>query len=248
MDSQNKLLEILCAQASEKHKAFHSKLTPNNREVLGVKTPILRAIAKEFKKEGRDKAFLEFYLKKKHEILNAEIEMLLSITLSARVREIRDSAEFGAFLDFAKFLSENLKSWASCDVFLPKLRAEFCEKYFLFLLDLSGDRREFVARLGIVEMLAFIPQKSNEILAHLSQIESRFYYVNMAIAWVFSIVFIKENARDLADSKLYKLLKSRKLAPFIHNKTISKICDSHRVDKNIKEKLKMLRIKTQKQK
>lgn len=106
------------------------------------------------------------------------------------------------------------------------------------MLELSANKGEFISRLGIVGMLAFIPQKSSKILEHLQNIDSEFYYINMTIAWVFSIIFIKENT--LTDSIIYKALKSNSLKPFIHNKTISKICDSLRVDKDTKDALKTL--------
>ncbi|RDU52580.1 hypothetical protein CQA49_07580 [Helicobacter sp. MIT 00-7814] len=169
--------------------------------------------------------------------------MLLSIVLSERAREASNKEKFCEFLNLAKLLSWNLRSWASCDIFTPKIRQEFCEEYFNFLLELSANKGEFISRLGIVGMLAFIPQKSSKILEHLQKIDSEFYYVNMAIAWVFSIIFIKENARILADSAVYKVLKNRTLAPFVHNKTISKICDSYRVNKDTKDILKTLRVK-----
>lgn len=130
LDSKQKLLEFLKAQASKKYKDFHTKLTPNNREILGVNVPCLRSIAKELKKQGQDKAFLEFYLKNNNEILYAEIEMLLSIVLSAH--EINNKQEFCEFIKPTRLLSKNLRSWASCDIFTPKVGQEFCEEYFNF--------------------------------------------------------------------------------------------------------------------
>lgn len=59
----------------------------------------------------------------------------------------------------------------------------------------------------------------------------------MAIAWLLSICYIKYPEITL------KYLKSGDLDNFTYNKTISKICESLRVSKETKEKLKKLKRK-----
>ena len=61
------------------------------------------------------------------------------------------------------------------------------------------------------------------------------YYVKMAISWLLSICYIKYPSNTL------NYLKSANLDKFTYNKTISKICDSKRIEKKEKEKLKLLR-------
>ena len=60
------------------------------------------------------------------------------------------------------------------------------------------------------------------------------YYVNMAIAWLLSIFYIKY------PEKTIMILENKKLDIWIHNKTISKIRDSYRVTKDKKDYLKTL--------
>ena len=61
------------------------------------------------------------------------------------------------------------------------------------------------------------------------------YYIRMAIAWLVAECFIKYPEVTLAYMKVSKLLK------WTFNKTISKICDSYRVDEETKEMLKKMR-------
>ena len=63
------------------------------------------------------------------------------------------------------------------------------------------------------------------------------YYVQMAAAWCLAEVFIK------FDGAGQQLLESGRLSKFIHNKTISKIRDSYRVPKDVKDALLELKIK-----
>ena len=58
----------------------------------------------------------------------------------------------------------------------------------------------------------------------------------MAIAWLLSVCFIKYRANTL------ELLKSKKLSPFVQNKTISKIRESYRVSDEDKELVNKLKI------
>ena len=59
----------------------------------------------------------------------------------------------------------------------------------------------------------------------------------MAIAWLVSVSFVK--FKDIT----IELLKSGKLIKSVQNKSISKICDSFRVDSSDKVFVKTLKIK-----
>ena len=62
------------------------------------------------------------------------------------------------------------------------------------------------------------------------------YYVNMAIAWFYSIAIIKDY------NKAIIYLEDRKLPKFIHNKTIQKCNESYRISQQVKLYLKTLKI------
>ena len=63
------------------------------------------------------------------------------------------------------------------------------------------------------------------------------YYVEMAVAWLLSYCYIKYPENTL------KYLKNNNLNDFTFNKTIDKICESFRVSKEEKLKLKKLKRK-----
>ena len=58
----------------------------------------------------------------------------------------------------------------------------------------------------------------------------------MAISWLLAECFVKFR------TKILDLLKSKKLSPFVQNKTISKIRESLKVSKEDKELVKSLKI------
>ena len=61
------------------------------------------------------------------------------------------------------------------------------------------------------------------------------YYIRMAIAWLVAECFIKYPDETLA------YMKVTKLPDWTYNKAISKICDSYRVDLEIKNTLRKIR-------
>ena len=70
-----------------------------------------------------------------------------------------------------------------------------------------------------------------------SELRSEEYYINMAIAWYFSIALVKQYNFALP------YIQNRRLSTWVHNKTIQKAVESYRIDKNTKEYLKTLKAK-----
>ena len=59
----------------------------------------------------------------------------------------------------------------------------------------------------------------------------------MAKAWFFAEALVKQYDQTLP------YLKEKKLSPWVHNKTISKACDSFRITTDKKNALRSLRLK-----
>ena len=68
-------------------------------------------------------------------------------------------------------------------------------------------------------------------------IKSDEYYVNMMIAWYYSTALVKQYDETI------KIIESKKLDKWIHNKSIQKAIESFRVSEDKKEYLRSLKIK-----
>ena len=79
-------------------------------------------------------------------------------------------------------------------------------------------------RVGLILLLCYYVEEE-----YLDNIKSDEYYVNMAEAWLVCEIFIKYENVGL------KYLEHNELNKFTINKSISKIRDSYRVDKEMKE-------------
>lgn len=98
--------------------------------------------------------------------------------------------------------------------------------------------REFVVRSGLVifKCVYLEPDYLNVIFDRTEILAAREeYYIRMGLAWLLAECFIKFPDETLA------YLKLSHLPAWTFNKTISKICDSHRVEKDAKAMLKSLR-------
>ena len=215
------MLGQLRALSEEKLAQFSQRLIPAP-QILGVRTPALRALArKSFAAlSGADEARRELqnYEPFFHEefVLKGFFIMLLK----------QDEAKFALASDFIK----TMPNWAVCDMFAPKFRnAAFVDA---LLKQAKGGADEFKRRFFYVyfmrNMGAISPEEFFEICA--AESDER-YYVQMGAAWAIAEMFIKQREITLA------FLASKRAAKFIQNKAISKIRDSFRISKVDKEAL-----------
>lgn len=212
-----------------KYKKFSSSLIPNVDNILGVRLPVLRKIAKEIVKCDW-KYFLQNWDEK-----YMEDTMLLGLVLSY-LKE-----DFTEMLELTANFVPKINNWAACDTFCNGLKFVKKDMYaaFNFLTSYLKSKKEYELRFGVAMLLShFIDDEFiDEVLEILFNLKSDYYYAQMAIAWAVSICYIK------FPKKTYKYLKNSSLQDFIHNKTISKIIESFRVSKEDKEKLRLLKRK-----
>ena len=110
--------------------------------------------------------------------------------------------------------------------------------FFDVASSLAFSDNEFLSRVGIVIMLSHYVNSMyiDEIIKVVSSLESNYYYVNMALSWLISVLFVEFRTNTL------ELLKQRILPAFVQNKAIQKIRDSYRVSKEDKEMLLLYKI------
>lgn len=201
------------------------KLTSTKYEMIGIRIPLLRKIAKDISKSNPFK-FLEEVKDKYYEEVLIEGFVIASL----------DEKYF--FDYFPKYISK-IDDWAICDSFCNSLKfiKNNKKKYFDYFTNLLYKEQEFEVRVGLVVLLNFYVDKEyiKDIFTLINKITLDKYYVNMAIAWLLAECFI--SYPDI--TKEY--LKVAKINNFTFNKTLSKIRDSYRVSKKEKEELRKMK-------
>lgn len=222
-------LQYLITQKDEKYREFHSSLVLNSKyEMIGIRVPIMRKIAKEIAKTN-----IEEFLKYAENNYYEEI-MIQGLVIS----HIKDEELFNKY--FKEYINK-IDNWALCDTFCSaiKIVEKHEDKYFREAVKMSLNKKEFISRIGLVMILDHFINKKNleNIFDILNEIESDKFYINMAEAWLLCEMYIK------FPKETKTFIQKNNLNKFTHNKAISKIHDSYRVSKEEKEYLNTLRKK-----
>lgn len=212
--------------AYKDYKEFTSKLTPGESKFIGISIPVLKSIAKDIAK-GDYKSFLLI------ECLYHEEKMIKGLVISY----IRD---FDLYLNYMYQFVKEVDNWAICDCVVQssKLYKKNLEKGWVFVNYCLSSNEEYIIRVGIVLMLTYYINDNyiEDVLEKAAGVKFEAYYVKMAVAWLISVAFVKYS------HKVIPMLK-KDFDKFTNNKAISKIRDSFRVSKDLKEYITKYRIK-----
>lgn len=222
MDFYDKLLGELFALADNNYACFHSKLLNNkNIKVIGVKTPLLRSLAKKYKGE----------IEKLFALPNDYYEVTF---LKLTVASLLPYEEFCVRLDGCVKLIDN---WASCDCFKAKCISGHKFEFMSFIKAYMGVNKEFYQRYALVCLLHFYVEEQylNFIFDCVERADCSFYYVHMAVAWLVAEVIVKHYNAGI------EYLKRNNLDKHTHNKAIAKSCESLRLSQQQKKELKGLK-------
>ena len=219
----------LAAQVDTGYRDFHAKLVPNvaPERILGVRLPAQRAVAKAFRKDERVPEFLAMdnhaYVEEinVHGFLVAEI-----VEADACLAEI---AHFLLMID----------NWANCDSFSPKLFKKHPELVEASAMAWMRDTTHpYTVRFGINMLMQHCLEDAwfkPEQLAAVAACACDEYYVNMGVAWYFSVALVKQWETTLP------WISERRMPDWVHRKSIQKAVESRRISPERKVLLKSYR-------
>lgn len=218
--------------AEEDYKEFSKKLIPGAGNIIGIRLPVLRKMAREIATLNYQK-----YLEEADSEITSESaheEIMLQGLVIGYVMASRE--ERSVFLD--QFIPK-ITNWAICDSCVCGYK--FMEKdrtyWFDYLMRYRASRGEYEQRFVIVSLLSHFMNIDyiDRILEFCNGFEHGGYYAQMGAAWAIQVCYVN------FPEKTVKLLKDNKMDDFIQNKAIQKIRESYRVSKDKKEELAALR-------
>lgn len=217
----------LISLSDSKFKDFSQRLTPGCSEMLGVRTPDLKKLAK-----GIAAADWRAYLKNAPEVYHEDF-MLIALTIAYAKMDI------GEKLHYIDDFVPKIHDWAVCDSLCSAWKPAKAElpTVWAYIDRLKDSTHEYVLRFYCVMMLSkFIDDAHiDDVLARLDAVKHNGYYVKMAVAWALSVCYVK------FPGKTHSYLQSDGLDDFTHNKTIQKIVESFRVSPEQKAILKRMK-------
>lgn len=219
MELYEELLTELNRLSDSGYACFHSKLLNNpNIKVIGVRTPLLRKLSKEYKDSFNELLTLpdEYY----------EVTFLKLIVAS--------SLPFEEFIEVVDRCVDVIDNWACCDCFKAVCIKKHKEEFLSFVKAYLGVNREFYQRYALVTLLHFYVEEEylNTIFESVERADTSYYYVHMAAAWLIAEVIVKHYDKGVEYLKLNRLDRAT------HNKAIAKACESFRITQEQKMELK----------
>ena len=228
MNSESEVLSRLFENQDLEYRDFHSKLMPtvNKNRIIGVRTPVLRKIAKEFNKSDYKKDFLKALPHKYYEEDNLHAFL---------IEQIKDFDECISALDNFLLCVDN---WATCDMMTPKILGNYPDKLYLKIQEWIKSSHTYTVRFGVVTLMKFFMNErlDKKHLNLLLTIKSDEYYINMAVAWYLATALASKW------DTVIPCIEKKKFSKWIHNKAIQKAIESYRITSDQKSYLKTLRI------
>lgn len=222
---RKELLEL----KDEEYGKFQKKLCPEtNLEIIGIRIPKLRNLAKELAEED-----YKYYL---NSIENKYFEEILLEGFIIGYCKV----DIYKKLELIKEFVPKIDSWSITDTFCPtlKIKEKDLEKVWDFIMPYLKSNKEFEVRFAIIMMLDYYitDQYVDEVIECLDKVDNEGYYAKMAVAWTLAEIGIKYY------DKLIKYLKgNNKLDTFTYNKTLQKLRESYRISSEQKEELKKMK-------
>lgn len=211
------------------YKIFTENLNPGIGNILGVRIPHLRKIAKKLSKED-----WKFYF---NEIDDQYFEeyMLKGMVLGYA------KEDFTILKPYIKSFVGEIYSWSICDSFCSSLKKQVTdnkEEFFNFISPYFKSDKLYEIRFALVICLQYYIDEEyiDRVLNYVSELENNDYYVEMALAWLLSYVYMYDEELG------YDYIDKSNFNSSIRAKSVQKIRDSFRVSKEGKEKALDLKI------
>ena len=225
--------EKLFSLRDEKYALFQETLIPREAQeqtadstpIIGVRTPALRAYAKELLKNEEIGQFLDTL---PHTYF--EENQLHAFILSGMKDYAPCMERLQAFLPY-------VDNWATCDQMSPKIFAKHKSELLGEIRTWIASKHTYTVRFAIKMLMEHFLAEDFDLTypEMVAQVVSDEYYVNMMIAWYFATALAKQY------DAILPFIEQRRLADWTHKKTIQKAIESYRITDEQKAYLRSLK-------
>ena len=226
--TREKIIEELLEQQDKEYRDFQRKLIPTvpTDRIIGVRTPVLRKMAKEMARQEDTKDFLDTL---PHHYF--EEDQLHALILSEEKDFEHCIAGIEPFLPY-------VDNWATCDQMVPKVFKKHTDELLFYIQKWIASDHTYTVRIAVGMLMRFYLDEKfeSEYLKMVAAVKSGEYYVRMMVAWYFATALAKQY--DAA----VMFLEEKRLEPWTHNKTIQKSVESYRIDDEKKAYLRSLKV------
>ncbi len=199
--------------------------TVNPDTMIGVRTPALRQMAKQYAQAGDIDVFLNDL---PH--LYFEENQLHAFILSGMKDYPECLRRLNRFLPY-------VDNWATCDQMSPRVFRTHRKELPDSIREWIGTRETYTVRFGLKIMMEhFLDEDFDPVYPEMAAaVRSGEYYVNMMTAWFFATALAKQY------SAVLPYIEQHRLDDWTHNRTIQKAVESYRITPEQKAYLRTLK-------
>ena len=200
--------------------------TAEPETIIGVRTPELKAIAKEILRSGDYAVFLK---ELPHRLFE---ENQIHAFIISGIKDFNECME--AVEEFLPYVD----NWPTCVQTSPGVFRKHKDELLEHAKEWIGSEKAYTVRFGVKMLMEHFldgdyKPEYPEIVAGLRSEE---YYVNMMIAWYFATALAKQYESVLP------FIEGKRLDAWTHNKAIQKSVESCRIGDGQKQYLKSLKV------
>ncbi len=215
--------------AEEKYQVFSAALIPNCDNIIGVRIPLLRKLAKDMMKSDPNMA-LEYFKNSKE--IYFEETMLKGFIIG-------NTKDLDTVLELIPLFVPKITNWSLCDSFCVSLKIakKHKELFWDFLKSYWQSDKPYHIRFAVVMFLDYYIEEKylKDLFKIFDQIKNEDYYVKMGVAWAISMCFVSFPEETM------EYYKSNNLDDETYNKALQKTRESTKVDSATKELLKSMK-------
>ncbi len=210
--------ERLFSLRDEKYAAFSAKLIPTlpPDRFIGVRSPLLRALAKELFKDSNNQTIKQSHFFEKLPHRYHEENMLHAYLLC-------EEKKYDILVDETERFLPYIDNWAVCDSLAPRAFVRHKEELLLRIEKWMTAEHEYTVRFGIGMLMRHYLDADfrPEHLRWVADIQREEYYIKMMQAWYFATALAKQW------DATFPMLDS--LEGWVRGKSIQKALESYRV-------------------
>ena len=217
-----------------KYREMQVRIIPTVKpeRIIGVRTPELRQMAKQYAQAVDTDLFLKDL---PHRYF--EEDQLHAFILSGMKDYGECLSELNRFLPY-------VDNWATCDQMSPKVFGKHRKELLNSIREWIGSKETYTIRFGIGMLMEHYLDGDFDpaYLEMAAGVRSGEYYGNMMIAWYFATALAKQYDAALP------YIEQHRLDDWTHNKAIQKAIESYRITPEQKDYLRTLKTTGKEQK
>lgn len=229
MMTQKEIRQALAEMAEQDYKAFSAALIPGVKNMLGIRLPKLRVMAKQMAAEDW-KEYLSW----------TEFQYFEEVMLQGMILGYVKAPLEEVLVEVRHFIPR-IDNWSVNDSFCTtfRLAEKNRDAVWDFLMEYKDSHREYEVRVVAVMLMShfLVSEYIDKVLEVLSALDVTEYYASMAVAWAYATAWAKFPEKTKA------FLTAHPIERETYRKTLQKCMESRRITEEDKEWIRQERRK-----